>query len=367
MQRSAWRPTSSASTASARVEQHEVELRGPSPSRTPVHSDVYGFIRSAVEERGRSWSITSRSRHSGSTFSIPITRDQDPRQRRAHAPVALGLHHADRPRLRHAEVRAADRHGHGEELLAQVPAGGLGDRRRLEPELCPAAIVRSNSAAISARFLWMAGTRMCDGSSSPSCTISSARSVSIARMPRPPAPREPDLVRGQRLDLDHLVAAVVARDPRHDRVRLRPVARPVHDPAGPRHRRLEALELLGQRGQRAVLDRRARRPQRLPVVDLGHRPGPLDPDRVTALPRLRRSWVSEQRHAGGGGEAGVDVIPAPPAPRRCASPARRPAAASAPRRCASGRTCPPPCRPRRGCRARGAACRTASPSTCRRS
>ena len=36
---------------------------------------------------------------------------------------------------------------------------------------------------ISARFLWMAGTRMCDGRSSPSWTISSARSVSHAEIP----------------------------------------------------------------------------------------------------------------------------------------------------------------------------------------
>ena len=35
------------------------------PRVTPVHSDVYGFIRSPVDERGRSWSITSRSRQRG--------------------------------------------------------------------------------------------------------------------------------------------------------------------------------------------------------------------------------------------------------------------------------------------------------------
>ena len=49
--------------------------------------------------------------------------------------------------------------------------------------------VRRNSSRISARFLWIAGTRMCDGSSSPSWMISSARSVSMrgdARAPRAP-------------------------------------------------------------------------------------------------------------------------------------------------------------------------------------
>ena len=36
---------------------------------------------------------------------------------------------------------------------------------------------------ISARLRWMAGTRMCDGRSCPSWTISSARSVSQALIP----------------------------------------------------------------------------------------------------------------------------------------------------------------------------------------
>ncbi len=40
------------------------------------------------------------------------------------------------------------------------------------------AISRRKISRISARFRWMAGTRMCDGQSSLSCTISSARSVS---------------------------------------------------------------------------------------------------------------------------------------------------------------------------------------------
>ena len=74
MQCSAWRPTSSSSTrvrpASSSTRWNS---RGPSCSRTPVQIDVYGFIRSAVEERGSSCSMTSRSRHSGSTFSMPIS------------------------------------------------------------------------------------------------------------------------------------------------------------------------------------------------------------------------------------------------------------------------------------------------------
>jgi hypothetical protein len=45
-------------------------------SVTVVHPDqteVYGFIRSPVEERGSSWRNTSRSDQVGTTFSIPTT------------------------------------------------------------------------------------------------------------------------------------------------------------------------------------------------------------------------------------------------------------------------------------------------------
>lgn len=56
MQRSAWRPT-----VSARVSVRPLSSRtrwktfGPSPSEVPVHIEVYGFMRSAVEERGSVW------------------------------------------------------------------------------------------------------------------------------------------------------------------------------------------------------------------------------------------------------------------------------------------------------------------------
>ena len=40
---------------------------------TPVQSDVYGFIRSPVDERGSSWRNTSRSAKRGTSFSIPST------------------------------------------------------------------------------------------------------------------------------------------------------------------------------------------------------------------------------------------------------------------------------------------------------
>ena len=46
---------------------------GRRPGVTPVHSEVYGFMRSPVEERGRSWRKTSRSSGAGTSFSIPTT------------------------------------------------------------------------------------------------------------------------------------------------------------------------------------------------------------------------------------------------------------------------------------------------------
>ena len=61
-------------TRPARVDQHEVKRRRAVARRdTPVQSDVYGFIRSPVAERGRSCISTPRSRHSSTTFSMPIT------------------------------------------------------------------------------------------------------------------------------------------------------------------------------------------------------------------------------------------------------------------------------------------------------
>ena len=58
------RPLSSSTTCSS---------CGPSPGVTPVQSDVYGFIRSPVDERGSSCRNTSRSANVGTSFSIPST------------------------------------------------------------------------------------------------------------------------------------------------------------------------------------------------------------------------------------------------------------------------------------------------------
>src|SRR4051812_3266746 len=134
---------------------------------------------------------------------------------------------------------------------------------------------------------------MCDCRSPASWTISSARSVSIARTPsassaslRPISSVASDLTlitssvpfaraippglapllgaylaRGQRLPLAPLVGPFPPRAPRHDRVRLRPVARPMHHAARPGDRLLQARELLRQRRHRPRLDRLACVPQ----------------------------------------------------------------------------------------------------------
>ena len=271
MQCSAWRPTSSASTsvrpASSRTRWNSC---GPSPSRTPVHSDVYGFIRSAVEERGSSWSMTSRSRHSGSTFSIPISVITTRAGSVVHMrPLPSDSTTPTVPVSAIAKLAPLTRHGHGEELRAQVAPGGLGDPRGLEAQL----LRRGDGALEQVGDLRPVAV---DGRHEDVRLLVVAelddelRQIGLDRADAAQRERlvEPDLVRRERLDLDHLVAAVRAREAGDDGVRLGAVARPVDRPAGRRHALLQPLELLGQRRHRPRLDRRARVAQRLPVGQL---------------------------------------------------------------------------------------------------
>ena len=137
-------------------------------------------------------------------------RDQDPGQGQAHPAVAFGLDDADGAGLGDAEVGPADRHGHASGTSCRRWARAAAAERRgssVRSSVLPSR--RRNSSRISARFLWIAGTRMCDDRSPASWMISSARSVSMAvdadlreRLV------QADLVGGQRLDLDHLLGAV---------------------------------------------------------------------------------------------------------------------------------------------------------------
>ena len=367
MQCSAWRPVSSASTsvrpASIRTRWNS---RGPSSSRTPVQIDVYGFIRSAVELRGSSWSMISRSRQAGSTFSIPISvirtfgsvvhmRPLPSDSTTPTDPVSAIAKFA--PETATGTVRNFSRR-----CVRAASAIAVGS----SPSSWPAAIVRSNRAAISARLRWIAGTRMCDCSSSPSWTISSARSVSIAWTPRrasaslrPISSDSSDLtLMTSSVPLSRAIPATIAFASAPSRAQwTMPPAR---------------VTLSSSRsscsGSVAIACALSAAPASRSCVQSSSSPtafARLTRIAVVALPRLRRSWASASAFFAAAGKPAV--IPAPPGSRRCASRGRRRAGGRARRRCASGTTCRPPCRPRRACRARRGPCRRASPSRCRRS
>ena len=153
---------------------------------------------------------------------------------------------------------------------------------------------------ISVRFLWIAGTRMCDGRSCPSWTIISARSVSQTSMPswRSASLSSISCVAID-LTLTTSVAPCVPDDRGDDRVRLGGVARPVDGPAGRGDRRLELDEERRQVAHDLVLDRGAGEPQLLPVGALGDGRGALGPDRGGRPAEVGPELLVGQRGAGG--------------------------------------------------------------------
>ena len=138
MQRSAGLPSGSPST---RVRPASTSTRwnddGPSPGETPVQSEVYGFIRSPVAERGRSCIRTPRSRHSSTTFSTPITVTSVSGSVVHIRPFPSDSTTRDRSGLRDREVRAGDGDAGAEERLAEVLPRGREQRLRVvgEPRL----------------------------------------------------------------------------------------------------------------------------------------------------------------------------------------------------------------------------------------
>ncbi len=299
----------------------------------------------------------------------------DPHQRHQHASAASGTcarcprtrrrrscrsrrSRSSRPRPRPAPVRNFERRC--SRAASAIAVASL-------PSDWPCAIVRSNSARISARLRWIAGTRMCDClSPGASWTISSARSVSSAWMPCGLQRLvHPDLVRRQRLDLDDLVGAVRARDRRRrsrwPRRRRAPSAR----------RRRRATTAASSRsscsGSVAIVCALIASPASRSASQSGS--SATARSRLAADQRRRLADVAAQLGVGQRDLARRlwKLIPGPPGSRRGASSARRCAGATARRRCASGTTCRPTCRPPRACRARAGPCRRASPSTCRRS
>ena len=281
MQFSASRPPSSASTA---VRPLSSKIRwnscGPSPGVTPVHIEVYGFIRSPVEDRGSSCRNTSRSCQRGTSFSIPMTVIKVSGRVRHIRPLPSDSTTAKVPLSATAKLAPliatfADRNFR-RRCLRAAPASAAGSS---VSSGSTSAISRRKISRISARLRWMAGTRMCDGLSWPSWTISSARSVSSAAIPAASKRLvEPDLLGRHRLDLHHLVDALRPDQIDHDRIGLGGVARPVHHPAMRGDRVLQLGQILGKVSHGVYLQLPARLPELLPVSHLGDHLGALGPD-----------------------------------------------------------------------------------------
>ena len=235
MQCSAWRPTSSAST---RVRPLSSSTRwnscGPSllahagPQRRVRVHPLGG--RGARQQLQEDLEVAPLRQH----LLDPHHADQRLGQRRAHAPVALGLDDADRAGLGDPEVRARDRHRHGQELVAQVLAGRLGDRGRL-----PAEVLALGDRALEQRLDLRAVPVDRRHEDVRLLVVGELddqlRQVGLDRLDpaRVQALVEVDLVRGQRLDLDHLARALaLARCARRSRS-----PPPRRAPSGPCRRR----------------------------------------------------------------------------------------------------------------------------------
>ena len=372
---------------------------GPSPGVTPVHIEVYGFIRSPVDERGSSCRNTSRSRQVGTSFSMPMTVISVSRQGQAHPAVALGLDHDQRAGLGDREVGAGDRRPARQELARRRCArAAIGQRGA-------GSSVSVGVDAAASRAGRSRGSRPgCGGSPAPGCaTACRARAGRSARRGRSPRRRCPAAssaslspISWVAIDLT-LTTSVGAGRPDQvgdDRVGLVGVAGPVHGAAA-RGDLLLQLHQVARRGGPCVarLDRLAGRPQLLPVRHLGDDRGALGADR--ARWRGRGCAAAGCRPARSGRRPGTARrragAPTPARRGHAACPRKRrligrlprvgrgedlgqvhgPGAGAQPGQPAAdvhqagrvaGRA-----RPRRRWRARGASCRRASPSRCRRS
>ena len=171
----------------------------------------------------------------------------------------------------------------------------------------PDAAIRDRKISrISARLRWIAGTRMCEGRSSPSWTISSARSVSQAEMPSA-ASASLSPISWVTIDFTLTTSSTLVspRDVGDDPAGLRGVAGPVHDGAMSGQGLLERLQLVVEVEQGPVLEVGARLPQLLPFGHLGDDTRALVPDRVggvrevvpqLGVPQRLTSRDRERRH-----------------------------------------------------------------------
>ena len=213
-------------------------------------------MRSPVEERGSSWRKTSKSCQLGMTFSMPMTEISTGGSVRHMRPLPSDSTTQIAAGLGHAEVRAADRHRRAEELAPQMRARHRGQRLRLIRKLGYAQRAHEQLADL--------GAVLVDGRHQDVRRVLAGQlddqlgQVGLGRADAGVFERgvQPDLVGGQRLDLDHLARAVALHDPRDDRSPPR-VARPMDLPARALHRRLQLEQIAVQVAQRALLDRAA--------------------------------------------------------------------------------------------------------------
>ena len=366
---------------------------GPSPGVTPGPGRGVGVHPLAGRRARQQPAGTRRGRaRSARTFSMPTTETSTSGRVRhirplpsdsttTSVPVSATAKFAPETatlaRRNFSRRCSAGRRGQAARLVGQVVGRRPADRR-------PSRAGRSRGSR-----------RGCGGSpapgcgwarSSPSCTMSSARSVSQAAIPSA-ASASLSSISWVAIDLTLTTSVgAVARRPGRRRcgwprrrrapsARWRPAAVSVASSCSRWSSRSQ---------QRLVLDA-ARRPARscLPVVHLADDAGalvadgaggvrqvcaaagccrapPAPPSGTSASRRRRRSLRrADGRHAG--------PPRWPPGSRPGAWPARRCAAATAARRCASGTSCRRRPGPRRRCRARGGPCRRPSPPTCRRS
>ena len=218
--------------------------RGPSPGVTPVQNEVYGFIRSAVEDAAAAGGRPRDRPGGAATFSMPITEIRTSGRVGHIRPLPSDSTTQIVPVSATAKLAPLIGRRARQELVAQVGP-------RAAPARSPARRSGPADPASAAEELADLGAVLVDrrhqdmaGRSSASCTISSARSVSSGvdsgRLQRRV---EPDLVGGQRLDLDHLLGAGRRRSGRRRCVGLGGVGGPVHHAARRGDRSLRAEEV----------------------------------------------------------------------------------------------------------------------------
>ena len=189
------------------VEQDQVELLRSVAGGTPVHIEVYGFIRSPVDDRGSSCRNTSRSCQAGTHLLDAHDGDQRLGQGQAHPAVALGLD--DARGFRSRRWRSSRRRCRPWRAGTSA-AGAAGPPRRARP----GSSVRPGVDVAPSRAGRCRGSRRgCGGSRAPGCARAGRAQLhdqlgEIGLVGVDPGVGQglvqPDLLGGHRLDLDHL-------------------------------------------------------------------------------------------------------------------------------------------------------------------